>query len=114
MVAIILSASAVVIFFLAGMSLAFAQRVAPGVQLPMQWSFSGRPTWYAPRALALSFTPVLAAVVLIPIGLAALWTGMSRATDLIGILGAVGFAFLGAHAAHLGLLARWLKSHPPG
>lgn len=30
----------------------------------MQWTFRGRPTWTAPRAIGLAFTPVLAAIVL--------------------------------------------------
>lgn len=33
-------------------------------RLPMQWLLDGTVTWYAPRRLALAFTPVLTAVVL--------------------------------------------------
>ena len=113
MAAIILAASIAMVAVLAWMSIAFSRRVAPGVRLPMQWGFDGRPTWYARRAVALAFTPGLAAVIAVSIGLSAGWTGAPSAGALLGVVGLVGSGFLAAHAAHLYLLSRWLKSQPP-
>lgn len=31
-------------------------------QWPMQWGLDGKPTWYAPRILSLSFIPILAII----------------------------------------------------
>lgn len=47
------------------LSLRADRRLQHVERLPMQWSLNGQPTWSAPRRLALSFTPVLATVVLI-------------------------------------------------
>lgn len=47
-----------------------ANRQLHGVdRLPMQWGFDGKPTWFAPRRIALAFSPVLATVVLLLLSL---------------------------------------------
>ena len=43
----------------------------PGVTVwPMQWGLDGKPTWHAPRSVALAFVPVLAALVLLGVSVA--------------------------------------------
>lgn len=39
-------------------------RLRDEARIPMQWSLSGRVTWYAPRLIALTFLPALTAGVL--------------------------------------------------
>ena len=76
-----------------------ANRTLRGLtKLPMQWSLAGRPTWHAPRRTALSFTPVLGAIVL---PATALDPAASRAQTSI-----VAAAFVATHALHLALLLR--------
>lgn len=110
MTVISLSASILVVAALCAMSVAFARRVEPGVKLPMQWGFDRRPTWYAPRAVALGFTPVLAALIMTPLAVGFAWTDAADAAAPIGILGLIGAAFVVAHVLHLGLLNRWLRA----
>lgn len=109
MTEIVLSVSVFLVAVLAAMSLAFAHRVPPGVRLPMQWGLNGRPTWFAPRAVALAFTPVLSALVLGLVVLAGLLPGARGQTPALIV---TGLCLLAAHAAHLVLAARWLRSQP--
>jgi len=64
-----------------------------GVRLPMQWGLNGRPTWRAPRLMAVLFAPALAtAILLITSSFAANahWVAMSVAA-----------IFVVVHAGHL-------------
>lgn len=108
MTEIVLSASVLLVAVLAAMSVAFARRVPPGVRLPMQWGLDGRPTWYAPRALALAVTPLLAAGA---IGLVAIFGAVTDSQSPAWVMVVVDLAFLGAHGLHLALAGRWLRSH---
>jgi len=100
----------VTVLALAAMSLAFARRTPAGMKLPMQWGFSGRPTWSALRGIALSFTPLLAAFTLTPFSLASLWVAPEERLTFRLVLGAVSLGLIAAHALHLYLLRRWLRS----
>lgn len=106
MSAIILTAALAAI--LAGCSLWAAARYRAFSRLPMQWSFSGRVTWSAPRGIALAFTPVLATLV---VGGAAflLAARPPRADGAHAGLGALAFVaacFVAAHVFHLWLIER--------
>ena len=107
----ILMASGFVVV-LAAMSICSAKGWAPDQRLPMQWGFDGRPTWTAPRNLALSFTPILAALTLILTAMAS-FLGPLEGTDLrifFAVLIGMGMSWIGLHALHLWLLARWRRA----
>ena len=94
------------------MSALAARTMSPDLRLPMQWGFDGRPRWRAPRNLALSFTPVLAALTLTPTALASLLGPLQGADARLyfGVLTGMGVAWIGAHALHLWLVARWRRA----
>ena len=97
---------------LAAMSARSAKGLARDQRLPMQWGLDGRATWRAPRDVALAFTPVLAAVTLISTALASL-LGPVEGADAglyFGVLTGMGLAWVGAHALHLWLVARWRRA----
>ena len=97
---------------LAVMSAWAARTMSADLRLPMQWGLDRRPTWRAPRNLALSFTPVLAALTLIPTALASL-LGPLEGADVrlyFGVLTGMGLAWVSAHALHLWLVARWRRA----
>lgn len=58
-IAIITAALAVIVL----LSLIAARSFPKGARVPMQWGLTGKPTWYAPVAVAVSVTPILAAIV---------------------------------------------------
>lgn len=53
-----------IVLLMAAMSWRADRRLRHVERLPMQWGFNGKPTWYAPRRLALAFSPLLAIFVL--------------------------------------------------
>ena len=78
----------------------------------MQWSFSGSVNWTAPRPIALAFTPVLAAVILLAAVAGTLFLkpisgqeGFEVPTDLF-----IALVFVGAHALHLWLVGKSICS----
>lgn len=75
-------------------------------RLPMQWSFSGKVVWSAPRRWALSFTPLLAAVLLF--GSAALHGPgeLKSQPHGIGAYIVMALTFIGVHLVHLYLINR--------
>ncbi|MDO8902600.1 MAG: hypothetical protein Q7V15_14735 [Phenylobacterium sp.] len=99
---------------LVAMSLAFARRAPAGMKLPMQWGLNGRPIWHAPREIALSFTPLLAAFTLTPFALASLWVAPDERLTFRIVLTLVCLAYIAVHALHLYLLRRWLRGQDAG
>ena len=93
------------------MSLRANHRFKQTQRLPMQWSLSGAVNWTAPRPLALAFTPVLAAAVLIGVALATIVTTPRPGQEgfEVPIVTVMCLSFLAAHALHLWLIARTLK-----
>ena len=91
---------------LAAMSWRAARGLTREMRLPMQWGFDGRPIWRAPRDVALSFTPVLAALTLLPTAMASLLGPLESADArrYFGVLIVMGLAWIGAHALHLRLV----------
>ncbi|WP_157577962.1 hypothetical protein [Roseivivax halodurans] len=77
------------------------QRLPMATHLPMQWGLNGKPTWFAPRVIGLTFTPVLAISVT-----GFIFVVEGRAEAHIAALVAV--AFLAAHLLHLMLVYRHL------
>ncbi len=82
------------------MSVSANRRLDSLTELPMQWGLDGRPTWYAPRRIALAFTPALGAVVLLAISF--------KETLGAGLAFVIAAAFVSAHALHLAVLLRRL------
>jgi len=95
-----LAISAAAVAMLALMSFMADRHLRHHARIPMQWNFRGRPTWTAPRAIGLAFTPVLAAIVLA--------LGVARNEDG-PILLLVAAAFVAVHVIHLWLAARSLS-----
>jgi len=97
---------------LAAMSAWAARTMSADLRLPMQWGLDRRPTWRAPRNVALAFTPVLTALTLIPTALASLLGSLEGAGSGVyfGVLTGMGVSWIGAHALHLWLLARWRRA----
>ena len=89
-----------------------AQKIAPGVKVPMQFGFDGKPIWSAPRRFALLFAPSLAA------GFGLFLTYLAHTTDTGDLtkqalsLGTsrvgLALAFVVAHMAHLAIALNWL------
>lgn len=96
---------------LAVMSRRAARGLPREARLPMQWGFDGRPTWRAPRDIALSFTPALAVLTLVPTALLSLAGVEGKgAGPYFGVLIVMGLGWIGAHALHLRLVARWRRA----
>ena len=79
-------------------------------RLPMQWSLGGQVNWTAPRHIALSFTPVLAAFILAAVVILTI-VATPRAGQEgyeIPVVVLVALTFIGIHALHLWLLNRTL------
>lgn len=104
----------ITVLVLAAMSLAMARRVPAGTKLPMQWGLKGLPTWSAPREIALSITPLLAAFTLTPFTLASLWVEPEERLTFRIVLALVCLVYIAAHGLHLYLLSRWLRSQDGG
>lgn len=80
-------------------------------RLPMQWSVSGAVNWTAPRSLALAFTPVLAAAILVPTIVASFALAHRPGQDghVAPVVAIMSIAFVGAHALHLWLIERMAR-----
>lgn len=90
---------------LAAMSFAANRRFQALDRLPMQWSLSGHVNWTAPRAWALLFTPILAALVL---GVLA-WRISSQNGSAIFPLAYTALVFIAAHVLHLWRIERHVR-----
>lgn len=102
--------SAVIIFVitllvLAAISVLAFRSTPEGAMLPMQWGLSGKPTWSAPRWLAVWFTPALAALVLGAVAFA----GRDAGGFLLLALAPSAALFTIIHAAHLYFAVRHAK-----
>ena len=85
-------------------SLLANQRFQGVARLPMQIQLDGTPGWTAPRALGLSFTPILSAFVLLPTAALLGDTGLGLFPVLF-----LSLTFVGIHLLHIKLMARALK-----
>ena len=109
--ALVIAAATVVVLIV--LSRRAGQRLQQFERLPMQYDFSGHPTWYAPRRIALGFTPVLAGVTLtgtaaIPLFAGEPMTGRGAAIFLgVVVLSAV--FWLATHAGQLWMQDRWAR-----
>jgi hypothetical protein len=88
---------------LAAMSVGAHRALPAAEKLPMQWAVDGRVTWYAPRALALTFLPVLSIVTLVAVSL---WAGEE---DIHIGLWVASVSFVLGHALYLWLTWRHLR-----
>ena len=96
---------------LIAMSVAANRRFKDERRLPMQWSANGSVNWTAPRAIALAFTPVLAAISLLATAVLTTFLhpkagqgGFVIPTNIVMAL-----IFIGAHALHLSLIRKSLR-----
>ena len=89
-----------------------AQKIGPGVKVPMQFGFDGKPLWSAPRRFGLLFAPVLAAVFGLFLTYMAYTTTTGDLTKQAVSLGTsrvgMALAFVLAHMAHLAIALNWL------
>jgi hypothetical protein len=101
----------IAVVLLTAMSLRANRHFKTEHRLPMQWLLDGSVTWTAPRAVALAFTPVLAAVCLTAMAaLTAFGRTRPGQEDLvIPLFILVALVLLGVHAFHLGLMQRTLQ-----
>ena len=81
-------------------SLVASAKLPQADRLPMNWGLTSRPTWSAPRRVALSFTPVLA---VLTTGFMMLIAPRDAASAAL-----VAAAFLAAHLLHIWLIKREL------
>lgn len=90
-----------------------AQNIGRGVKVPMQFGFDGKPTWSAPRRLALLFAPALAAVFGLFLTFMAHRVPNGALTQEAVSLGVarvgMAFTFVVAHILHLAIALRWLS-----
>ncbi|SDA16109.1 hypothetical protein [Sphingomonas sp. NFR15] len=96
---------------LIGLSVWANARFRPHERLPMQWSLAGTVNWTAPRVLALSFTPALAAVTLGFIALLALNVAprVGQEGIVLPVTMLIGASFVGMHLLHFWLIENSLK-----
>lgn len=78
----------------------------PSTELPMQWGFDGRPTWSAPRKVALAFTPALYLLTMLAIGFFIPVHWGAEVPAMLGVAVFVAAAFVGVHLFHLWLIRR--------
>lgn len=79
-------------------SLSAGRRLRHLAELPMQWGMDGKPTWSAPRHVALAFMPTVGALIMLAIAL--------RGSISPGTVCVVAASFIAAHILHLTLIAR--------
>jgi hypothetical protein len=99
---------------LTAMSLRANRRFERRSRLPMQWGLDGSINWTAPRKVALAFTPVLAAICLMLVGVAAAFVKPRAGQEdlVIPVVIFCAAAFVVAHALHLWLIRRALQRQP--
>lgn len=73
-------------------------------QLPMQWNFSGNVTWFAPRALALGFIPVVGLLVISSMLISDHRNGSDHTYRQL----AVGFGILAVHLIYTHFAKRYI------
>jgi hypothetical protein len=101
--------SAFSIAVVGGMSLWANRHFAMFERLPMHWSLTGKVNWSASRRLALIFTPVLATLTLLCVGLTFAAAETLDSRDGLTATTAISGCFVGAHALHLYLISRTLR-----
>jgi cytochrome bd-type quinol oxidase subunit 2 len=103
--------AALAIIVLVTMSLRANRRFANEDRLPMQWTLDGSVNWTAPRWIALSLTPTLAAIILLA---TVILTTVQRPRPdqeafVIPTLAFVAAVLIGAHAFHLWLIGKSVR-----
>lgn len=73
-----------------------------GARVPMQWDLAGKPTWTAPKLIAVLFSPILSLFVLLGTSFAS----ASNPQKVEAILVLIAGVFLVVHVLHLAL-AQW-------
>ena len=82
-------------------------------RLPMQWGLNGKPTWFAPRKLALYSIPVLCALVMVPLTVAAhVFSRPPTPSDGVALpmMIMIGLGYVLADLGYLWALRRWSRT----
>ena len=95
-----IAAAAVLVLTL--LSLVANQRLQAMREIPMQWGFDGKPTWFASRPLALSFTPMIAAAMLSAVAAKTAFLPNGTVT-----LAAISLTLICVHVFYLWMVARY-------
>ncbi len=87
-------------------------RFAHVPRLPMQWSPTGSVNWSAPRAMALSFMPCLAALMLVGTTVVSIVAVPRPGQEgmVVPVIAVMALGLIGAHALHLWLIGRTVGS----
>ena len=95
---------------LVAVSLAAVVILPANARLPMQWGLNGKPTWYASKLVALSFTPILACIVFAAL-LAPMLLGEDGTSkpNLDASMRVAAGIFLIVHVIHVWLAIRHVK-----
>lgn len=98
----------IVVAILIAMSFQANSHFSDQARLPMQWGIDGSVNWTAPRRVALSFTPALAAIVLATTTIATLIFAPRPGQEgmEIPVVIVLGLSFIAAHAFHLWLIEK--------
>ena len=93
----------------AWMAVRAERRFARRDRLPMQWGLDGKPTWYAPRRVALAVVPGIPGLVLILAALSIPFPQARNVTDaqLGPVLYGIAVVGLAVFAGYLWMAARW-------
>jgi hypothetical protein len=91
---------------LAGISIHANRSLPNSAELPMQWGFDGRPTWSAPRKLALAFMPALYSLTMLAIAFLIPVQWEPDVPAMLGVMTVVATAFVAAHLFHIWLIRR--------
>jgi len=98
----------IAVAILIAMSLQANSHFSDQARLPMQWGIDGSDNWTAPRRVALSFTPALAAIVLATTTIATLLFAPKPGQEGVEIRVVImlGLGFIAVHAFHLWLIEK--------
>jgi hypothetical protein len=116
MMAVALVLLAAYVILAAWMGLWADRRFARHARLPMQWWLDGRPTWYAPRRLALILFPTLSGIGLLVCAVLIIaqadWPANMTHSPSVTLLFTLAAAGAALFAFYLWLVALWDRESP--
>jgi hypothetical protein len=99
---------------MAYLSASAARRIRPDERVPMQFDFTGKPTWRLSRQLGLMFAPVMAAAFGLLWTALAHWLPAGAAGQTVAPRLMIALAFVVAHGAHLHFAIRRIEQERRG
>ncbi|GAN53865.1 hypothetical protein [Tanticharoenia sakaeratensis] len=88
------------------MSVVTGRKLIGARLVPMQWGLDGRPSWSAPRSVALAFTPALAATTLTLMMFPTVVVPHAMGVWYFGVTAVICIFFIAVHATYLGAISR--------